>query len=359
VTRPGNRLRTFASRVCRPQVMERLIDPVIADLQCEYAAAQSRRQVWRGRRIRLAAYVAFWKVFGMHAAARAVPTVREWLVDDRAIGRALGSALLVTILVTALLMLPPFLGLINNAGNPRGHVPLTRSDLGWLILYLSPQGLAIGIAIGMPVGILLGMRGRLLSSRSRRAIAALAILSTLGASFTQNTLVPAGNQAFRQFIAHRLFARGVLARGPNELSISELSARIDAVKRAGPAADAGPLVRSLYMRLVVSIAPLVLGLFAIAACSAAVTGRESTLIGFAVTIAYISFYTVISPAAYWSATSRVQPFALAWLPNVLVVFLAHCLFRLAAPHEVRLTASATDTAVQRSFSGGGGRKHYR
>jgi ABC-type transport system involved in multi-copper enzyme maturation permease subunit len=106
-----------------------------------------------------------------------------------------------------------------------------------------------------------------------------------------------------------------------------LSARIDAVKRAGLAADARPLVRSLYMRLVVSVAPLVLGLFAIAVCSSVRTGWKSTLIGFAVTIAYIAFYAVINPATYWSATSRVQPFPFACLPNVLVVFLAHSLFR--------------------------------
>jgi hypothetical protein len=53
MTGPGDRLRAFASRVCRPQAMERLIDPVVADLQCEYAAAQTRRQVWRSRWIRL------------------------------------------------------------------------------------------------------------------------------------------------------------------------------------------------------------------------------------------------------------------------------------------------------------------
>ena len=106
--RPGERLRMLASRVCQPHAMERLIDPVLADLQCEYAAAQTRGQVWRGRWIRLAGYVAFWKVFGMHTAVRTVPAAREWLVaDDRAIGRTLGGATVVATVVTALLMLPP------------------------------------------------------------------------------------------------------------------------------------------------------------------------------------------------------------------------------------------------------------
>src|SRR5438093_7286953 len=106
--RPGDRLRVLASRVCQPHAMERLIDPVLADLQCEYAAAQTRGQAWRGRWIRLAGYAAFWRVFGMHTAMRTVPATREWLVaEDRAIGRSLGGAIVVATVVTALLMLPP------------------------------------------------------------------------------------------------------------------------------------------------------------------------------------------------------------------------------------------------------------
>ncbi len=335
MTRPGSRLRAFASRICRPQVMERLIDPLIADLQCECAAAQARRQVWRGRWIRVAGYVAFWKVLGIHTAARAVPAVREWLVaDDRAMGRSLGSVLLATIVVTALLILPPFLGLIRSAESARGHLALTRGDFGWLVLTLIPQGLAIGIAIGVPVGLLLGLRSGVLSPSSRRAIAAFTIVGTLGAWFTQNTLLPAGNRAFRRFIAHRVLARtGDPARGPNELSLSELSARIDAVKRDARSGETRALVGAFYIRVVVSVAPLVLGLFVIAVCSAFGTRWKSKLIGLAVTIAYVSFYSAVSPAAYWSATSRLQPFALAWLPNVLVAFLAYRLFRQRTPRS--------------------------
>jgi hypothetical protein len=43
--RPGERLRAWASRVCSARAMTRLIDPVIADLQSEYAEAASRKQV--------------------------------------------------------------------------------------------------------------------------------------------------------------------------------------------------------------------------------------------------------------------------------------------------------------------------
>jgi hypothetical protein len=42
--RPGTRLRAIAERFCSSLAMERLIDPVIADLQWEHAAAIDRGQ---------------------------------------------------------------------------------------------------------------------------------------------------------------------------------------------------------------------------------------------------------------------------------------------------------------------------
>jgi hypothetical protein len=331
--RPGDRLRLLASRVCQPRAMERLIEPVIADLQCEDAAAQTRGQVWRGRWIRLAGYVAFWKVLGMHTAVCTVPAAREWLAaDDRAIGRALGGATVVATVVTALLMLPPLRLLIRTADHVRAYRPVTGGEMGWLFLCLIPAALTIGIALGVPFGVLWGLRGRVLSSRSRRAVAALAIAGALTGWFTQNTVVPAANQAFRQLtaqlIANRstVANRGILARGADELSLSELSARIEAAKRGGRAADAGSLLRSFYMRWVISAAPLVLGLFAIAVYAADGTGWKSMAIGATATIAYIAFYIAITPSGYWSAAGRVPPFALAWIPNVGLVLLTTKLF---------------------------------
>src|SRR4051812_17574040 len=52
--RPGDRLHALAARLFDPSTMERLIDPVIADLQRERADALSRGQVWRGRWIYIA-----------------------------------------------------------------------------------------------------------------------------------------------------------------------------------------------------------------------------------------------------------------------------------------------------------------
>ena len=49
MTRPGARLRSWASRLLDPSTMERLIDPAIADLQHEHEEAVRRGLIWRGR----------------------------------------------------------------------------------------------------------------------------------------------------------------------------------------------------------------------------------------------------------------------------------------------------------------------
>src|SRR6266508_2210507 len=99
--RPGTHLRSFASRVCSRPTMDRLIDPVIADMQCEHEQATRKGQRWRRRWTLLEGYFAFWSVLAVH-----VPVVwtrritREWAAsDDWAVGRALGSAALTMIIL--------------------------------------------------------------------------------------------------------------------------------------------------------------------------------------------------------------------------------------------------------------------
>src|SRR5207249_334097 len=80
----------------------------------------------------------------------------------------------------------------------------------------------------------------------------LVLPGALATWFTVNTLMPAGNQAFRERVwrqigGQQIGAGATLNRGPNELSLSELSARIDAMRRAGARADSAVLLRSFYM----------------------------------------------------------------------------------------------------------------
>ena len=54
MTRPGWRLRGMAARIFDHKTMERVVDPLLADLQKEHAEAIRRGRVWKSRWIRLA-----------------------------------------------------------------------------------------------------------------------------------------------------------------------------------------------------------------------------------------------------------------------------------------------------------------
>ena len=62
VNLPGTRLRALAEHLFDRTTIERLIDPAIADLQCEHADAVRHGRLWRARRVRVAGVIAFCKV---------------------------------------------------------------------------------------------------------------------------------------------------------------------------------------------------------------------------------------------------------------------------------------------------------
>ena len=91
MNRPGAHLRALAARLFDRPTLERLIDPVIADLQCEHAEAVRHGRLWRARWIRIASGIAFCKV-----AALAI------FAADRHGARAMAVALSTATLLTAL-----------------------------------------------------------------------------------------------------------------------------------------------------------------------------------------------------------------------------------------------------------------
>ena len=132
--------------------MDRLIDPVIADMQCEHEQASRSGQRW-GRRwwVLLEGYLAFWRVLALH-----VPLVwtrratREWAAADySAVGRALGSAALTMIILTAVFIAMPLQTLRSHDGH-----------MAWLLFLLLPQSLPLSLPLSLFVGVLYGLRDR-------------------------------------------------------------------------------------------------------------------------------------------------------------------------------------------------------
>jgi hypothetical protein len=70
----------MAARIFGHKTMARVIDPMVADLQKEYAEAIRRDRVWKSRGILLAGYFVFLKTIAVCGAGT---TLRGWTVDDR------------------------------------------------------------------------------------------------------------------------------------------------------------------------------------------------------------------------------------------------------------------------------------
>jgi hypothetical protein len=91
--RPCDWLRAAASRLCPRQTMERLIDPVVADIQTEHAEAVRAGRWWRAALIRACGYVSFWKGVGLHILESVPRTLWSAVAaDGAALGRIIAYA---------------------------------------------------------------------------------------------------------------------------------------------------------------------------------------------------------------------------------------------------------------------------
>ena len=117
-----------------------LIDPVIADLQCEYAAALDHGRLWRARWIQVEGYVAFAKVIGVHAATGTLMRNGPG-AEANIIGRTTVIAALWIGALTAFFVGLPFQQPIAR------HA--TAGEFAWLVAYLLPQALVVALPLGI------------------------------------------------------------------------------------------------------------------------------------------------------------------------------------------------------------------
>jgi hypothetical protein len=201
--------------------MERLVEPIVADLQAEYDASAARGPwhtewlLWRG-------YAAFWTALGLHCI---MSTFQPSRPDANAsMGRVVTYSLAALTLMTALMIVPPMLDFtyFRWAGGPLEKL--------LLVALLVPQALPLSIPSGICVGIVCAMRGRRADVRHIAAVLAVAAVATFAVWTMLEWGVPWGNQAFRELAASRLGnGRPVhLEPGLNELGLSRLSQRTDA-----------------------------------------------------------------------------------------------------------------------------------
>ena len=190
--------------------MDRVVDPIVADLQTEHDDAVRAGRRWRAAWIRISGYSAFWKAVGLHAMQSGPRSITNGIAADGwVIGRTMAYAFVAFVVVTLLLTAPPMIELYARTEH-------------WLqlALFVLPQAMVLGIAIGLSLGTVCGASGIGRAATRIRGVLTLAAVATLLA--LASVLTSGCRSAYRVVVAQELGTRGVtkysLPRGANEMS---------------------------------------------------------------------------------------------------------------------------------------------
>jgi hypothetical protein len=325
MTRPGERLRTLAARVFDRRTMERVVDPLLADLQVEYAEAIRRGQVWRTRWVLLSGHVAFLKTIGLCGAEGVMRLLRGWNVEDRStMSRTLGFSIAAIAAATVVLEMPPLLRGRFVPRDPR------------LLIYLMPQALVLAVPVGITVGILLGLRGRIVSRRSTGALLIIAILCSVASLVTMAWILPLANQQARELFFGPVGTN--LMKGVNELTLGELGREIDSYRRTGVWSTnliMGPEVLqdlrfSYHVRWALSCGTLVLALFALSVTRRIVARWTVALAALG---AFSGYYWLLWIGRKAALQDTLPAIVGAWLPNAVFAVVSVALLKVASSRE--------------------------
>ena len=299
---PGRALHRLASRICSATLLDRVVEPAIADLQNEYATAVADRTTLKRANVLLTGYIAVLQVIVMC-------TVRTFIAvngERRALSRTLLWAAAITILASAVVV-------ILTVAIVPGLSPYYVSLMAALVL-------PIAIPIGVTLGIAFALSGRAVSSRTARVIVASAVIAA-SISFGMMLLSPPiASQAFRQSVSNALGGSGMVVRAATEVSASAIQQQPEFAP--GGNLRAWPQRRAWTQHVVLAIpfATPVLVLFALAVVR---RGAPRTLIVVGCT-AYFFLVLLGEPLVH----RGVPAVAAAWLANAATVMAAAILMKL-------------------------------
>ena len=316
MTRPGDGLRRIAARFCDQRTMERLVEPIVADLQAEYDAASAHGD-WRARWVVWRGYGALWKALGLHCI---MSTLQPSSSDaNHSMRRVMAFSIGALVIMTALLILPPMLDFKWVGG------PLEKLRL---ILLLVPQALPLSIPMGICIGVVCAMRGRRTSPRHVAAVLAIAAVASFAVWTMLEWGVPAANQAFREILAARLGDGRIVNLDPglNELGLSRLSQRTDA-----------PAIQHSRLLWALCFATGPLALFSLGVAGVVRRFSAAIAVSFTAIVLYWAFMASIDEAVR-DGTFRG---AGAWVGNILFL-LAGVLMLRYGQTSFRLKPEATN-----------------
>ena len=316
--------------------MERLIDPVLGDLQAEYASAIDTRRRWLAL---LAGYIAFTKVslwcglFGLREARR------NWCEEDRqGLLHTLWLSACAIVIVSVplwLLELPTTRDLLESMRDT--EFP-PNASVQRLMIYVVPAILPLSMPVGLAVGVAFGARGRVLSRRLIGTIILVALAASAVSVINVGWLYPATNQLYREAIVGEY-----VAKGDHEFTLPELNRLVnpDMRLRMGMRSERyTSFVFELHQRLGMATAPLTFCALALVLTLRRRVGRTAVLA--ALGAAAIGYLMTRWLGYGLSLTESMSPQLAAWMPQIALV-LAVILTALSRPKAAGTSGSATQT----------------
>ena len=309
--KPGMRLRSLASRLCSPQTMDRLIDPLIGDMQREHDQGATTSGRWERRWVLVQGYVAFWKVVALWLPIVWIGRVaRERSASP--LVRALAAAAVTMIVTTALLIAAPL------------QQTLRHDWTGWLILLLLPQSFPFTIPGVLLVGVLTATRNRPIARFTRRAVLGVALAGSLASFATVVWVIPASNQAFQVAVAGHEVSRGFA-----EMPVNSLRDRALESRRHASEDKAGSLFVDYHARWALVGAALAFALFGLGIAALRVRTAiavATTVAAYAVYITYFFELSYVPPSIFIDEHLTIL---VVWLPNVLLTLVGLAFLRTA------------------------------
>jgi hypothetical protein len=290
--------------------MERVIDPLIADLQREHGEALRTGRIWKGRWIQFGGWIAFLKVIAL-CAWHEMTSPDRWPSEDR---RSLTRAALISVLTAAGVTVL----LVSMTAEDIPQVLMRPSPVR--LLYLAPYPFAAGIVLGATLGVVLGLGGRAISRRLVTAALAAALATSAVAFVDLGWVAPAAHVAYRATIGDT---------NPNleigEASFGALRRKIEQVDRdsgSSPLGFSAALSFDYHRRVALSFSPLVFTLFALALAGCV---RRRWLLGLAACAAFLVYGWLVMTVRPWDLQPwdlRAPAYRAAWLPNTAIATLA-------------------------------------
>ena len=319
MTRPGDSLRQLATRLFSERNRRRLIEPAIADLQAEFAAARRTGSPWHRLRILAAGYLSLVKVLAIATCGDLRQGATTWTPGERASTR---RAALIALAVSA--AGSTFLVIPSVEQMPDGAAAL------WP--YVVPSTLPLSVPLGLAVASAWMLHAAV---RTRKAAATMLLTATLASAamfVTLEWVIPDTNQAFRTLVLAK-FDPPVASptRGANELRLWELRERVRETRSSGQESQARWLELSYYRRWSITAMPLAMVALMVAlAFRRQWTRRGLTGVAFAI---YLAHYTLLMSAFSLAELGVAGPIVMGWAGTFLC--LAAALLTTSWPSRAR------------------------